>query len=253
LPVTGERVILPPQSAPSEQRHTGDLVLTQRNRLREVTDEFRTVVAGRANIIDAALPPLIFLILNVFVRFELASWGALAVAVTLSGLRLLRGQPLGYALGGLGATALAILAARLSKQAQGYFLPTLINGGLTVLLCLGSAILRRPLVAVTSHLARGWPLQWYWHPKVRPAYSEVTLAWALFFALRLFIQWFLFQEANAAIFGLLSLVMGWPATIVLLVLSYLYGMWRLQNLHGPSVEELQQGSEPPWDRQQRGF
>lgn len=227
--------------------------MTQRNRLREVIEEFRTVVVGRTNIIDAVLPPLIFLILNVFVQFELASWGSLAVAVALSGLRLIRRQPLGYALGGLGATVLAILAARLSNQAQGYFLPNLVSGGLTVLLCLGSVILRRPLVALTSHLARGWPLKWYWHPKVRPAYSEVTLVWALFFALRLVTQWFLFQEAEAAVLGLLSVIMGWPATIVLLVLSYLYGTWRLQNLDGPSVEELEEGSEPPWEGQQRGF
>jgi hypothetical protein len=225
----------------------------QKNRLREVTEEFRTVVAGRSNIIDAVLPPIAFLILNVFTPFAVASWGSLVVALVLGGLRLMRGQPLGYALGGLTATALAILAARLSNQAQGFFLPNLINGGLTVLLCLGSVIVKRPLVALTSHLARGWPLKWYWHPRVRPAYGEVTLVWAVFFALRLAVQWFLFQEAEAAIFGLLSVLMGWPATIVLLVVSYLYGTWRLRNLGGPSVEEFEKGSEPPWEGQQRGF
>jgi hypothetical protein len=30
--------------------------------------------------------------------------------------------------------------------------------------------------------------------------------------------------------------MGWPATIVLLVVSYLYGTWRLRNLSGPSTK-----------------
>jgi len=225
----------------------------QRDRLREVTEEFRSVVVGRSNIIDAVVPPLIFLILGIFTRFEVASWGSLAVAVALSGLRLIRGQPLGYALGGLGATVLAILAALLSNQAQGYFLPNLINGGLTVLLCLGSVVVGRPLVALTSHLARGWPLKWYWHRRVRPAYSEVTLAWAVFFAMRLALQWFLFQKAEAAVLGGISVIMGWPATIVLLVLSYLYGTWRLQNLNGPSVEELESGSQPPWEGQQRGF
>jgi hypothetical protein len=81
----------------------------------------------------------------------------------------------------------------------------------------------------------------------------VTLAWAIFFALRLTIQWLLFREAETAVLGLLSIVMGWPATIVLLVVSYLYGTWRLQNLRGPSVEEFEKGEEPPWEGQQRGF
>jgi UPF0716 family protein affecting phage T7 exclusion len=47
--------------------------------------------------------------------------------------------------------------------------------------------------------------------------------------------------------------MGWPATIALLVVSYLYGTWRLNRLGGPSVEELQERASPPWEGQQRGF
>jgi hypothetical protein len=227
--------------------------LAQGDRFQEVVEEFRTVVAGRSNAIDALLPPLAFLLLNAFLGFSVASWGSLAIAGALAGLRLIRGQPPGYALGGLAATGLAILAALLSDQAEGYFLPNLISGGLTALICLISAIVGRPLVALTSHLARGWPLRWYWHPKVRPAYSEVTLAWAIFFALRLALQWLLFRRAEAAALGILSVAMGWPATIVLLVISYLYGTWRLQNLVGPSVEEFKEDADPPWEGQQRGF
>lgn len=219
----------------------------------ELLEEFRTVVMGRSNIVDAVVPPVTFVILNALVGFEVAAWGSLAVAVALGALRLIRGQPPGYALGGLGATLLAILAALLSDRAEGYFLPNLINGGLTVLLCLVSVIIRRPLVALTSHLARRWPLAWYWHPRVRPAYTEVTLAWVVFFALRLALQWFLFREVEAAILGVLNVIMGWPATIVLLAVSYLYGTWRLQNLDGPSVKEFEEGAEPPWSGQQRGF
>lgn len=227
--------------------------LAQEGKFEEIAEEFRTVVAGRSNIIDAVVPPLAFLLLNALLGFAVASWGSLAIAAALAAFRLIRGQPLGYALGGLGATALAILAARLSNQAEGYFLPNLVNGGLTILACLISVVAGRPLVAITSHLARGWPLGWYRHPKVRPAYTEVTLAWAIFFSLRLVIQWLLFREAEPAILGVLSVVMGWPATIALLVISYLYGTWRLQNLGGPSVEEFKKNAEPPWEGQQRGF
>jgi hypothetical protein len=105
----------------------------------------------------------------------------------------------------------------------------------------------------TSHLARGWPLAWYRHPKVRPAYSEVTWLWAFFFAIRLLLQSALFQGAAPELLAVVNVALGWPATIVLLVVSYLYGNWRLRNLSGPSVEEFKQGAEPPWTGQQRGF
>ncbi len=222
-------------------------------KLQEVSEEFRTVVAGRSNIIETALPPAVFLLLNALAGFTLAAWVSLAVAGVLSGFSLLRKQKVWYALGGLAATGLAILSAWLSDGAAGYFFPSLISGGLTTLICIISVIAGRPLVAFTSHLARGWPLGWYWHPQVRPSYREVTLAWAVFFALRLALQWFLFRQAGAAALGVLGLVMGWPATILLLVVSYLYGTWRLRNLGGPSVEELKEGTEPPWEGQQRGF
>lgn len=222
-------------------------------RLREVAEEFRAVVAGRSNLIDATLPMATFLVLNATVGFPVASWGSLAVAAALGGVRLVRDESVGYAVGGFAATVLAILAARFSDQAEGYFLPNLVGGALTVLACLVSVLVARPLVALTSHLAREWPLAWYWHPSVRPAYSEVTLAWAVFFALRLALQWLLYRQGDVAVLGVLSIVMGWPMTVVLLVVSYLYGTWRLQHLEGPSVEEFEEEADPPWEGQQRGF
>jgi hypothetical protein len=122
-----------------------------------------------------------------------------------------------------------------------------------MVLCGVSVLARRPLVAWTSYLARRWPLDWYWHPRVRPAYSEVTLAWAVFFAMRLLLQLLLFQGERAGTLVVISFVAGWPATIILLAVSYLYGTWRLQNLRGPSIEEFRAGAEPPWTGQRRGF
>ena len=210
-------------------------------------------MAGRSHVIDAILPPVAFLVLNAVLGFTVASWGAMGVAVALGLVRLVRGEPWGYAVGGLAATALALVSALVSDRAEGYFLPNLINGGLTTLICLVSVLVGRPLVALSSHLARGWPLAWYWHPEVRPAYTEVTLIWAVFFGLRLALQWTLLRTAGAASLGIVTVILGWPATILLLVASYLYGTWRLQSLDGPSVEEFKEDTPQPWKGQQRGF
>jgi len=66
-------------------------------------------------------------------------------------------------------------------------------------------------------------------------------------------QFSLFQDKAAGLLAAVNLVTGWPATILLLVISYVYGTWRLRHLEGPNVEEFRAGAEPPWAGQRRGF
>jgi len=223
------------------------------SKLREIGDELRLVLRGRGGFVDAVVPPALFLLANVTLGLPTAIWISLGAALGFAGWRLLRQQPLRYALGGLGGVAVAGLLAWALGRAEGFFLPGMVSGALTVTVCLISVLVGRPLVAWTSYVTRRWPLPWYWHASVRPAYSEVTLVWAVFFALRLALQWLLYRKQLAGALGLAQLLMGWPATIVLLVLSYLYGTWRLRNLSGPSVEEFRSGAMPPWTGQRRGF
>jgi hypothetical protein len=179
------------------------------------------------------------------------SWELAAVLIGI--FRLLRKEPLRYAFGGAGGVLLAGLLARFVGGAQGYYLPGIISGAFTAVICVVSVLFKRPLVAWTSYVTRRWPLAWYWHPQIRPAYSEVTMVWAVFFALRTLVQFNYFQQQAASTLGVIQLLSGWPALILLLVLSYIYGMWRLQNLQGPSVEEFKLQAEPPWQGQMRGF
>ncbi|MBN1450187.1 MAG: DUF3159 domain-containing protein [Anaerolineales bacterium] len=222
------------------------------NKWRELLDEFRLVL-GKGNLLDTIIPPVIFLLVNGMFGFQAAMWASLGPATLIAALRLWRGQSLLYALAGIGSVGLAILIVWLLGRTEGYFLPNLVSGGMTFALALISLLIRRPFVAWTSFLARRWPLEWYWHPHVRPAYSEVTIAWTIFFAARLLWQVSLFQAQAANQLAFVNVLLGWPALIILLVLSYLYGTWRLGNLKGPSVEEFRAQASPPWEGQKRGF
>ncbi len=222
-------------------------------KLHEILEELRMVLAGRSNLLDSLLPPLVFVLLNALWGMQVAIWASLALAVVIAILRLLRRQSVLYALGGTFGVGLAALIALVLGRSEGFFLPGIVTGGLTFLLCLVSVLARRPIVAWTSYVARRWPLNWYWHPRVRPAYSEVTWLWVVVFGLRLLLQLNLFQGEQTSQLGLIQVLTGWPVTIALLVVSYLYGTWRLRNLGGPSVEEFKTGAEPPWQGQQRGF
>lgn len=222
-------------------------------KIRELVQEFNSVVLGRSNVADSILPPLLFVVLNAVLGLEAAQWGALALALLFTAVRLARRQPLQYALGGLFGSVLAVSIVRLLGRAEGYFLPGIISGMGTILLAVVSLFVRRPMVAWTSYIARRWPLNWYWHPQVRPAYDEVTLMWIGYYFVRSALQWTAFQNGSPEWLAVIRLITGWPATIALLVASYLYGTWRLQRLRGPSVAEFKQGAAPPWRGQRRGF
>lgn len=222
------------------------------DKVRELLDEFRTVV-GRVGLLDTIIPPVLFLVLNGWMGFQAAMIGSLGLAALIAILRLSRRQSLAYTLTGMASVGLAIALAYLLGRSQGYFLPSIVNSGLVIGLSLVSLIIRKPMVAWTSFLARRWPLDWYWHDRVRPAYTEVTIAWTIFFVLRLFWQVMLFRGNDIGQLALVNTLLGWPATIVLLIVSYLYGVWRLPRLGGPSVEEFRNRTSPPWQSQRRGF
>jgi len=210
-------------------------------------------VMGKVGLLDTILPPILFLLLNGIAGFTAAMIGALGLSALIAVLRLRREQSLVYALGGMGSVGLAIALALLLGRSEGFFLPSIVNGGLTIALALISLLIRKPMVAWTSYLARRWPLDWYWHERVRPAYTEVTVAWLAYFALRLFWQVSLFQGNAVDELTLVNTLTGWPATIALLIFSYLYGTWRLAQLRGPSVEDFRVGAPAPWSGQRRGF
>jgi hypothetical protein len=204
-------------------------------------------------LMDAILPTIIYLGVQALASARLAAMAALVVGGLLVVMRLVRRQSIAYGLIGLGASLLAFLASVLLQRSAVFFLPDIITRLALAVLCLISAALRRPLVAWTSHLVRGWPPGWYWHARVLPAYNEVTLAWSVYFLLQALVGWILLEGQQVVFLAIASLLNGWPATIVLLLLSYLYGTWRLARLVGPSVAEFQSHVPPPWTSQRRGF
>ncbi|MBK9926724.1 MAG: DUF3159 domain-containing protein [Anaerolineales bacterium] len=223
-------------------------------RLQELGEELRGVFSGQgARLFDSFLPPVVFLLINSLSNVNLALWAALGVSAVFAAYRIVRKENLTYALGGLGGTLLAAVFVKLSGSETGFFVPGFISGAVTIILCVVSVAFNRPLVAWSSVIARRWPLGWYWHPQVLPAYNEVTILWAVAFSARLTFEFWLYQQDAIGALATTRILLGWPFLIVLLIVSYLYGLWRLGKLQGPSVEEFKTGKTPPWEGQKRGF
>lgn len=202
---------------------------------------------------DAVLPPLIFAFSNNFFGLQIGVLLAVFTAVINLIRRLLTKNNFLYSLGGLAGVLFASGFAYLTDNASNYFIPAL-SSSLFWLLTSGlSLLLGKPLAAWASHLSRGWPLNWFWRDDIKPAYREVTIFWFLFFALRLIIQLNLYFNNLVLNLAWFNLIFGWPAIISILILSYIYGVWRLRNLGGPGVEEFKEGKKPPWEGQKKGF
>ncbi len=217
----------------------------------EILEELKMVVSGKT--FDALLPPLVFVIINGIFGLDSAVIVALGFSLLLGVNRLLRKHNWQYALAGLLGVGLASGLAYLTRSASGYFIPALFSSALLLVLALASLFLGKPLAAWASHLTRGWPLQWFWREDVKPAYREVTLFWSALILMRLAIQVILFQSGDPTRLAWANTLLGWPVIIIVLVLSYIYGVWRLRKLGGPGVDEYQAGKEPPWQGQSRGF
>ena len=217
----------------------------------EILEELRSTLSGRT--FDALLPPIIFALINAFFDLTLATGAAFVIAAFLGFFRFLKKQNWFYALGGFLAVSLAASFAYLTGSAANYFVGSLVSSAFLFLVAFVSLVTGKPLAAWLSHLTRGWPLDWFLRKDVKPAYLEVTIVWTVLLFFRFFIRLIFFQRGSATELAFVNTLSGWPMIVPVLVLSYIYGIWRLKKLKGPGVEEYQRGDQPPWKGQTRGF
>lgn len=221
--------------------------------LTDIYDELKKLVFSRPGMLDLVLPPLVFLILH----FTAGLYPALFVSLFMTAgfliYRLAGKESAKRSLEGLLVILIAFALVFLLKREEGVFLPSMLTGAVTAVLALLSIAAKRPLVAWMSFMSRGWPLDWYRHPKVRPAYTETTWLWALYFSLRLAVQIIYFQQGNVDQLVFFNFLLGWPGILGLLIVTYIYGIIRLGKLGGPGVEEFRNGTDPPWAGQKKGF
>ncbi len=220
-------------------------------KLSEIKEELNSVLKGKT--LDTILPPLFFVIMNQFFTLSIAAILSLIFVSLLTVYRLLKGMNITYSIFGLIGVGFAAGFAFLMGNVGDYFLPGIIGSGFISVGILVSLIVKRPLPLLLSHLTRGWTLEWFFRKDIYPAYFETGILWFVFFTLRAMFQVFFYATDNVRGLTLMSTVFGFPLTIGILVLTYVYGIYRLKTLKGPGIEEYDQGKKPPFKGQTRGF
>ncbi|MCP3976850.1 MAG: DUF3159 domain-containing protein [bacterium] len=227
--------------------------MTENHLYGDIREDLRGLFVGDRTIGDSFLAPLIFVVVNAFTSLGPAATAAVAAGAAVALWRIRKGQQPVYAFGGIVAIAFAGALAVRSGRAESYFLPGIVGTAAAGVAALGSVAVRRPMAAWSSWFYRRWPLEWYWRPDVRPAYTTVTWIWIVYFAVRASVQGVLFSQERPEMLAAAKVITSWPLIIPLLIASYVYGNRKLHRLGGPNVEEFSTGTPPPFIGEQRGF
>lgn len=218
--------------------------------LKDLYSEITGFINGKT--IDAIIPSILFVSLNTLFGLMIGIIGSIVFSISLILFRLYQKKDVKYGLVGLGMLFIASILSLLTNNPNTYFLPDLLTNLLIVIGIVVSLIIRKPFAAYASHLTRAWPLEWYWRNDIKPAYLEVSIIWFIFFALKSIIQIINLFESNINS-SFINLLLGFPFMLIVMSISYIYGIIRLKQLKGPSVDEFKNKSEKPFKGQTKGF
>ena len=148
-----------------------------KNKFDDIKKEYKELPIANENFLDAILAPVFFVTIS---RFQ-----DLQTSIILTGIlimftflyRIFRKESLRNSLIGVGGTSIALLIAQIQGTASGFFLPGIIRDLSVALIGFISILLGRPFTIYTSKSIRGWPLDWFLHKNVKPAYREVATIW----------------------------------------------------------------------------
>ncbi len=183
--------------------------------LREKTrQQILDSMGGWSGTIVAAIPPVVFVIVNALAGLRPAIVAAVASGVLVAGYRLARRQPVQQAVTGLFSVAIAAAIAARTGQARGYFLFGIAAAFAYAAVFAGSLLVRRPLVGVLWEYLDPSPLppeqRWYRLRELRRAYDVATGAVLAMFLARGVVQLKLFSDNRTGLLAAARIAMGLP-------------------------------------------
>lgn len=185
------------------------------------------IVGGRRGAIDGGLPPITFVAVNALARLWTDAGTALltaglaagAIGLGLVGLRLARKQTLKQSVRGLVGVLIALLFAAWSGEARDFFRPGIFVDAAYALAFGLSTLVGRPLVGVIYGALYRRGREWRRQPALRRVFAAATLGWSLVYATRAIAQAWFYRGDQPELIALTKLVLGWPLTVLALVLT----------------------------------
>jgi len=187
-------------------------------------------IGGWSGMVIAAVPTVVFVVVNALTGLRIAIVSALASGVLLAGYRRLRGRSTMQALSGLAGVAIAAFIAYRTGQARGYFLFGIVTSFGYAGAFLITVVVRRPLFGLVWEFLDPTPLPaptddvlvpaWYRVSRLRRAYDVATLLAVVVLAARAVVQLSLFNSNSTGWLAVTRIAMGYPLTIVVLGFAF---------------------------------
>ncbi|WP_406688730.1 DUF3159 domain-containing protein [Saccharopolyspora sp. ID03-671] len=182
-------------------------------------------VGGPMGMLYTALPVVVFVTAVPFLPLMVAIGVALAAALVLTGVRVLRGERLSSALGGVIAIAAAGGVAALTGSAKDFFLIGIWASLAGAIVMLVSLLVGRPLTGVIWNLLHGGQNAWRQDRSALRAHYLASLAVTAVFAARFVVKEYLYLADSTGWLAFAKIAMGTPLT----ALAALVVLWAFRH------------------------
>ena len=185
--------------------------------------ELLAAIGGPQGIADSSIPSLAFVVAYTLGGSDLALsiWIAVAVGALIAAVRLVRREPLQFALIGFAGVALAAFVADRTGKAEDFFIPGLLLNAAYALAYLISIIVRRPLIGLIVGPLTGEGMEWRKDPERVRTYARASWIWVGVFSLRLAVQLPLYFAGALLALGIAKTALGLPLFLIAIYLTYL--------------------------------
>lgn len=191
--------------------------------ITRVPPSLTEAVGGPLGIIESAVPASVFVAVYSLGGQDTtrAAIVAVAIAVVLTAVRVVRGQTLQFALSGLVGIALAGFVVSKTGKAEDFFLPGILMNLAYAMAYLVSILVRWPLMGVIIATLGSQGMGWRKDPVLLRLYSRVSWIWVGLFGLRLAVQLPLYLAGALVALGVARVAMGIPLFALGLWLTWL--------------------------------
>lgn len=176
-------------------------------------------MGGPMGMFDSGLPVVVFIVANAIGGLGWGIGAALAAAVVIAILRIIRKRPVTQAIAGVFGVGIAAYIAYRTDSAKGYFLlgiwSYLLYGGALLI----SMLVRWPLIGVIWEGINGRGTAWRKDRKLVRRYDYATFVWVVVFAARYLVQNYLYDSDQVGWLAAVRLLMGYPVFILAIVIS----------------------------------